>query len=121
VNFDNVRLLFDECLGLPAIRRLSELVAMGRGEKPEIRHVLEFAPAGTRDEDWIPKLAPEGWTVITSDGGRTPNKKRGEKPPRLRARCAVTHVLISPHVHGRPSFEKLLTILSVWYPLLEGS
>ena len=74
---------------------------------------------GTHDEEWVPKLATEGWTVITADGGRTPNRNRGEKLPRLFARLGVTHVLLSPAVHGRTSFEKILTILSVWYPLLE--
>lgn len=119
MSLDDARLLFDECLGRPAIERLSQLVAMGKGEKPEIRHVLESAATGARDEDWIPQLAPRGWTVITTDGGRTPNKRRGEKLPRLCACHAITHVLLSPSVHGRTSFEKLLTILSVWYPLLE--
>jgi hypothetical protein len=109
VRLDDARLLFDECLGRPAVERLEQLVAMGGGEKPRIRHVLEYAPPGTRDEDWIPRLAPEGWTVITSDGGRRPNKKRGEKLPRLCARYAITHVLLSPTVHVRTSFEKLLT------------
>jgi hypothetical protein len=104
---DVARLLFDECLGRPAVDRLAELVAMGRGEKPEIRHVLEFAPSGTRDEDWIPALAPRGWTVITADGGRTPNRRRGEKLPRLCASHSISHVVLSPVVHGCTSFEKL--------------
>lgn len=94
---------------------------MGKGEKPEIRHLLEFQQSGVQDEIWIPRLSSEGWTIITSDGGRTPNKNRGEKLPRLCARHAVTHVLLSPAVHQRPSFEKLLTILSVWYRLLSIS
>ena len=118
MTLSEARLLFDECLGWPAIDRLIQLVAMGKGEKPEISHVLKFAPSGTRDEDWIPRLAPQGWTVITTDGGRSPNKRRGEKLPRLCARHGVTHIILSPAVHHRTSFEKLLTILSVWYHLL---
>jgi hypothetical protein len=119
VNTNSARLLFDECLGRPAVDLLKQLVAMGGGDKPVLSHILEFAPSGTRDESWIPRLAPEGWTVITSDGGRKPNKKRGEKLPRLCARYAVTHILISPYIHNLTSFEKLLSILSVWYPVLE--
>jgi hypothetical protein len=119
VNPNTARLLFDECLGRPSIERLSALVATGKGEKPEIKHILEFAPSGTRDEVWIPRLASEGWTVITTDGGRTPNKLRGEKLPQLCTRHSITHVIISPYVHNRTSFEKLLTILSVWYELLD--
>jgi hypothetical protein len=119
VSLDTARLLFDECLGRPAIERLVDLIEMGKGEKPVVRHVLEFAPPGTHDEIWIPKLATEHWTVITADSGRQPNRNRGEKLPRLCARLGVTHVMLSPIVHNRTSFEKLLTILHVWYDLLQ--
>jgi hypothetical protein len=121
VSLGDARLLFDECIGWPSIKRLAELVEMGRGDKPEVRHVLQLAPAGTRDEDWIPKIASEGWTVISADGGRWPRKNKGEKLPRLCANHKITHVLLSPAIHMLPSFDKLLTILSVWYQLLEIS
>lgn len=119
MNLSDARLLFDECLGRPAVDGLSRLVAMGGGEKPTVSHLFEFAPPGTRDEVWLPKLAVEGWTVITADRGSTANKMRGEKLPRLCARHGVTHVLLSSSVHMRTSFEKLLTVMSVWYELLE--
>ncbi len=83
MNPTTARFLLDECLGKPIIEPLSKLIGMGKGEKPEVRHVLEFTAMGTRDEVWIPQIAREGWTVITVDGGRTPNKQRGEKLPRL--------------------------------------
>lgn len=118
MTLDSARLLFDECFGKPAVDCIAQLSAMGKGEKPEIRHLFEFAPSGTRDEDWIPKLADENWLVLTTDGGRKPNKKRGEKLPRICARLGVTHVILSPVVHSRNAFEKMLTVLSVWYPLL---
>ncbi len=111
-------LLFDECFGRPSIDRLSQLVSVDKAEKPEIRHIFDFAPSGTFDEVWIPNLATQGWTVITSDRGSQPNRNRGEKLPRLCARYAITHILLSPTVHGRTSFEKLLTVLDVWYDLL---
>jgi len=113
------RLLFDECLGRPAIQELMQFTGLARDERPEIRHLFDLAPSGTFDEVWIPQLAPQGWTVIKADGGRTPNRKRGEKLPHLCARFGVTHVLLSPSVHNRTTLEKLLTIFSVWYPLLE--
>lgn len=113
------RLLFDECLGRPAVDRLSRFLADGPSDKPDVSHLFEFAPTGTADEVWIPMLASEGWTVVTADGGKTPNKKRGEKLPVLCARLSVTHVILSSTVHQRRTFEKLLTILSVWYPLME--
>ena len=99
-------------------RALEKVDQHGKGEKPEISHVLDLTAAGTRDEVWIPRISREAWTVLTVDGGRTPNKLRGEKLPSLCARMAVTHVILSPAVHMRTSFEKLLTILSVWYELI---
>lgn len=114
----DAKLLFDECVGQPAIALVAQLVARGGGEKPRISHLFELAPPGTRDEVWIPQIASEGWTVITADGGRTPNKNRGQKLTHLCNFYEVTHIVLSPAVHGRVSFEKLLTILSVWYELL---
>ena len=99
--------------------KLADLVAIGGGEKPEVRHLFDYAPSGTYDEDWIPSLAPGGWTVVTADGGRTPNKKRGEKLPQLCAQHSLTHILLSSYVHHRVTFEKLLIIMSVWYQLIE--
>ncbi|WP_435007589.1 hypothetical protein P12x_004854 [Tundrisphaera lichenicola] len=113
------RFLFDECMGKPSIEPLSKLIGMGRGEKPEVGHLLDIVPSGTPDEVWIPQIARDGWLLITTDGGRTPNKKRGEKLPRLCARYAITHILLSSAVHSRTAFEKLLTVLSVWYALVD--
>ena len=113
------RFLLDECLGRPIVEPLAKLIGMGGGEKPELRHVLDFTASGTRDEVWIPSVAREGWTVITADRGSTPNKQRGEKLPRLCARFNITHILLSSAVQNRTGFEKLLTILSVWYKLID--
>lgn len=113
------KLLFDECLGRPIIGPLRALIGMGKGEKPELGHVLEFTAMGTRDEDWIPRIANEGWTVITADGGKTPNKQRGEKLPKLCAQYGVTHVILSSAIQTRTSFEKTLSVLSVWYELIK--
>jgi len=57
--------------------------------------------------------------VISADGGRTPNKKRGAKLPRLCAENGVTLILLSPNVHGRKTIDKARTILSVWDRIIE--
>jgi hypothetical protein len=119
MNPTTAQFLFDECLGKPIVEPLRILVNMGKGEKPELKHILDFTASGTHDEVWVPQIAREGWSVITIDGGRQPNKQRGEKLPRLCARFNLTHVILSPAVHQRTAFEKLLTLLSVWYELID--
>ena len=113
------KLLFDECLGKPAISKLAEIVAMGGGVKPQVSHLFEYAPPGTRDEVWVPGLASDGWTVITADGGHRPNKNRGAKLPLLCHQYSVTHVVLSSFVHNRTTFEKIVTIMSVWYQIVD--
>lgn len=114
-----VRLLFDECVGRPVVARLMDFVGPAAPPGFEIHHVLDLAPSGTRDEDWLPPLKDGGWTVISADGARTPNRNRGKKLPRLCVEYGVTLVLLSPKVHGRKSFDKVRTIISVWDRLVE--
>lgn len=112
-------LLFDECIGRPQVDKLIEFVKPAAPEGLEIRHILDLAPSGTHDEIWLPTLKDKGWTVISADGGRTPNKRRGKKLPRLCIEYGVTLVILSPKVHARKSFDKVRTILSVWDRLIE--
>ena len=119
MNPTTARFLLDECLGEPVVEPITKLVAMGKGEKPELAHLLDFVPVGTQDEVWIPRMAADGWTVITSDGGRTPNKRRGAKLPYLCATLNVTHVIMSPAIQQRTAFEKVVTLFSVWYDLID--
>lgn len=113
------RLLFDECIPQPLVARLVEFVRPKAGEGPIIRHLFEFAPPGTFDEIWLPGFKEECWTVISADGGRTPNKGRGRKLPQLCMEYGITLILLSPVVHNRKSFDKARTILSVWDRILE--
>jgi hypothetical protein len=99
--------------------RLAEFVKPNEGEGPIISHLLDLAPPGTFDEVWIPRIKDEGWTVISADGGRTPNKRRGKKLPRLCAENGITLILLSPAVHNRKAFDKTRTILSVWDQIVE--
>ena len=109
---------FDECLPQPFVRRLVEFVSPKEGAGPVIRHLFDYAPSGTFDEDWIPRFKDEGWTVVPADGGRKPNKNRGKKLPLLCVECGITLILLSPTVHNRKSFDKTRTIISVWDQIL---
>jgi hypothetical protein len=112
-------LLFDECLPQPALVRIVEFLNLKEGEGPTLRHLFDIAPSGTFDEVWIPRIKDEGWTVISADGGRKPNKKRGKKLPHLCLEYGVTLILLSPAVHNRKVFDKTRTIISVWERIVE--
>lgn len=114
----DARLLFDECLPKPVVTRLVEFVKSKEYEGLIIKHLFELAPSGTFDEVWIPQIKDEGWTVISADGGRTPNKKRGKKLPQLCIEYGITLIILSPAVHNRKSFDKARTIISVWDQIL---
>ena len=113
------RLLFDECLPGPSVARLAEFVRSKEGGSVVVRHLFDLAPPGTLDEVWIPQIMDEGWTVISADGGRKPNKRRGKKLPRLCEEYGVTLIILSPVVHNRKVFDKTRTILSVWDQIVE--
>lgn len=114
-----MKLLFDECVGKPHVDGIARLAQMDLSdERPEVRHILEFQQQGVWDEQWIPRVASEGWILITADRGKK-GPKKGEKLPRLCVRHRITHVVLSTGMHRRKSFEKMLAILSVWYVLLK--
>ncbi len=114
VNPRDARILFDECLPRPFVTRLVEFLRPTEGEGPILSHLFDIAPPGTFDEVWIPRIKDEGWTVISADGGRRPNKGRGKKLPQLCVDHGITLILLSPTVHNRKAFDKTRTILSVW-------
>ena len=105
------RLLFDENFGKPAIERLARFLSAGGDDDfPEIKHILEFQEQGGLDEDWIPRMASEGWVLITADRGKKMRGK-GEKLPRLCVKYGVTHVILSRRIQQRKTFDKILTLL----------
>jgi hypothetical protein len=114
-----VRILFDECLPRPILERLAEFIGPRELQGITLSHLFDIAPPGTFDEDWIPGLKDEGWTVVSADGGRRPNKGRGKKLPHLCAEFGITLIVLSPAVHARKSLDKARTILSVWDQIVE--
>ncbi len=113
------RLLFDECLPPPLVARLAEFLGTEQRERIVYKSLFDLAPSGTRDEDWIPLIKDQGWTVISADGARKPNKGRGKKLPDLCAEFGVTLIVLSPRVQGRKLIDKTRTIASVWDRIVE--
>jgi hypothetical protein len=110
-----IRLLFDDCLSKHAVEALKGLAAFSQGST-EFGHLVDFNLGGEIDDDWIPKIASEGWTVVTTDRGKKPS--RGGKLPLLCQLHDVTHVMLSGTIHKRNTFEKIRAMFDVWPQLL---
>ena len=80
---------------------------------PELKHIYDFQMSSTRDEVWVPKLANEGWIVVTADGGKG-GKGKGEKLPKLCHLNKITHIILSSTLHHKPVFEKTRCLIAVW-------
>ena len=118
MNPGGVRILFDECIPRPLLGRLVEFIGPKELLDITLSHLFEIAPSGTFDEDWIPGLKDQGWTVVTADGARKPNRRRGKKLPQLCAEYGITLIILSPAIHNRKALDKARTILSVWDQIL---
>jgi hypothetical protein len=110
-----VKLLFDENFGKPIVSALADLAGFSRAHC-RVKHLLERFQPGTPDEEWIPKIAQEGFILISSDLGRG---KRGRRLPEICIQCGLTHVLVSGKLHNQTQFEKIRGVLVVWPRLLE--
>ena len=112
-----LRLFFDECISKPAVDGLLRFVSLSN-EQFEFRHIIDCQLQGTRDEDWLPQIAPDGWIVITADSGKG-GRKKGEKLPKLCDIYQVTHIVLTPRVHHQQIFDKTRSLIQVWDDLLK--
>jgi hypothetical protein len=111
------KLLFDECVGHPLVTQLANLIGVDEQEV-ELSHVLWKGFGGENDDVWIPKIASEGWVIITGDEGKQSKRAKGEKLPIVCSAYRVTYVSFSRAVVHFNTFEKTRTILNHWKELL---
>jgi hypothetical protein len=78
---------------------------------PNIRHLLDFFTAGTSDAVWVPKIASEGWVVLTADRGKSSSKN---KLPGICEQFKVTHILMGSSILHLKQNQKAHAIISVW-------
>jgi hypothetical protein len=110
----SLKLLFDECIGEPVMKHLASLVATGPVQA-EFLHVRRLLLEGIPDSEWVPKIAANGWIVISADRGkRNRRERRDEKLPYLCRLHSITDVLLSASVHQYSNFDKGRAILAVW-------
>jgi hypothetical protein len=105
-----IRILFDENFGEPLVSALARFLAFD-SEPKELRHLFKFAKESEADDIWVPKIAPGGWTVITTDRGK---KSATKKLPQICCENGVTHVLVSASIHQAKQFEKARAVVAVW-------
>lgn len=120
---DQLKLIVDESIAPCIVDDLKSLLRHAKDEEnAHVKHVHTFYEEvgldnqGTWDEVWVPKLAEGEWAVLAGDRGKTPGK--GAKLPSLCVKYGLTHFLLSPVVHERQKFKKLMTILSVWHEII---
>mgnify|MGYP001272872431 CR=1 FL=1 len=108
--------MFDENLGRPIVGALAGLLGFDK-PRPQVAHLIEYLEStGEKDEVWIPRLAAEGWTVVTADKG---SRGGGSKLPRICREHRITHVLLVGRLVHSPQFEKARSVLVIWPELLK--
>jgi hypothetical protein len=105
-----LKLLFDECLGKPAVVALGALLAAS-GRAAELSHVLDYQSQGVPDQLWIPRLAPDEWIILTADRGK---RCKGQKLALVCQQFSVTHVMLSAAIHHKKTLDKVSAVLHVW-------
>lgn len=112
-----IKILFDENFGEPLVNDLAAFFHSCR-DPVEFRHVFKFAKPGDKDEIWIPKIAPGGWIVVSSDRGK---QCGGQKLPKLCHENKITHFVYSATLHNAGNFEKQRAIVSTWPQIVAAS
>jgi hypothetical protein len=107
------RFLFDECISLPSFEKLCKHVR-ALPDPAELTHLVEWEWSGTRDEEWIPKIAADGWVVVSADKGRKSELAKGRKLTAVCVALGVTHVLVSQAIHRKKSDEKAAIFVNAW-------
>lgn len=105
-----IKILFDENFGKPLVSALSGFLAWYKEEVIDVKHLFAFVEESEKDEIWVPKIAPGGWTVISTDRAK---RCGGRKLPDLCREHKVTHILLSASIHEAKQFEKIRAVLAV--------
>jgi hypothetical protein len=80
---------------------------------PKCDHITDFLKSGTKDKEWIQRIAKDSnWVVITADGGH--QSRKGDKLPELCAEHGIRHLVLSPKVSMKKTSEKVGALLQVW-------
>src|SRR5580698_7808858 len=109
-----VKLLLDECLGHPLVADINRMLSWDTSPHV-VEHLFHYVKDGAKDPDWIPKVAGEGWIILTGDRG----KKGKDKLPAICLTYKVTHILMGPSVMKLKQYQKAAAIISIWEKIKE--
>jgi len=106
------KFLLDECVSLPIVAALRKHVDT-LPVPAHLFHIIELGMNAQSDEDWIPKIAEEGWVVISGDKGKG-GLRKGQKLKAICASFGVTHILVSAKIQERKVAEKIELFKAAW-------
>jgi hypothetical protein len=104
-----IKLLLDECIGRPIAVSINQMLSWD-SPPPTIHHLTNYFVPGERDPSWIPKIADEGWIILTADRGR----KGKDKLPGICVAYRVTHILMGASIMRLKQAQKANAIISIW-------
>jgi hypothetical protein len=110
-------ILVDMCfLGWPAVEELRRTIHLPEGSRLE--HLLGlYQQQNILDEIWVPRIAQEGWMVLSADRGK---RCGGEKLPKLLVQYEIRHILVSGRLHNMRLDQKLRVIIDLWDRILQA-
>lgn len=111
------KFLLDECVSLPIVDALRQHLE-SEPVPPVLTHIIEMGLGAQSDDDWIPKIAEEGWIVISGDKGRG-GLRKGQKLKAVCVAFGVTHILVSAKIQEKKVAEKIRIFTSAWERIAE--
>jgi hypothetical protein len=119
VNKPAAKFLFDECVSRSLMNRLATFLAETECSC-EFAYLMDRFPAGSKDEDWLPRIAAEDWVVITADRGKQTKGGADKRLPAICMRLEITHVIIGAGLHQLPINPKLRAFVGIWDSILRA-
>jgi hypothetical protein len=106
------KFLLDECVSLPIVEALRKHVE-SLPDPATLTHIIELGLASQTDDEWIPRIAEEGWIVISGDKGKG-GLRKGQKLKAVCVAFGVTHILVSASIQEKKVAEKIEIFTSAW-------
>jgi hypothetical protein len=112
---DPIRILFDENFGEPLVTALAAILAWHE-TRVKVCHLFQVAKSGEKDDVFIPRIAAEGWILVSMDRGK---RHGGGRLPKICRDFHVTHILLSASLHKQKQFEKIRAVVALWPRIIE--
>jgi hypothetical protein len=99
-----VSIFVDNCLPRVVVEAMQKLGA-------DVRHLQHVFPnPGTKDEEWIPRVAQEGWVALTDDN----RIRRQPKLRALRAEVRLRIVFLPAELSNQRLWDQATWLVKYW-------